>query len=1277
VANESYSNNPVSPNIQNLLGYFSPVEDSFRIVNKSIASWSFNGGIPSRVSDIKLWDAVKNQSNVLPGDYAIVKDQLGEYVARPVITVEPLDPAEFFDISDEPVTKIDYTITGASISGSSVTYTTSVDHNFTTNTFVTISGISPSQFNQTKARVTGKTNNTFTISKTISGSYSSGGKVYAQAKFDSNIVIKYLNSSGLEADYIIETYIGDDGYPANYIEIIREDWSSKYLGSSGWILSASGNSIFNNVAIRGEITADTLDVGGGEGITYDGTTVRLGTDVTIDGSVTADSFSIDANNFWNTAGHLGDFRVGNATTSYLYFNSTLGAAGTLEVKGNIIATSGSFSGNITSTATISGGAIEGATITGGTLRLGSASTASVFKVNPTSGLWLGAQDFADAPFSVTLAGALKATSGSIAGMTLSGTSISFGNSGNYVALSSDGTYALWAGANDSAIAPFSVKRDGTLYATGANISGTINATSGSFSGSITASDGSIGGWIVGPTSISKAVTTGTHSSIYVGTGTYGNANTPFFISSEGKFSLKDKLGFDGTNLTVTGAINATSGNFTGNVKVDTGGKIYVGSSPTTGQRVVVSDTGITGVDNSGITVFNLPATGTTPPTITNFNVLEAKITGEGANAYLIAGTTGASATNVTVRGDKTGGQAAAIYNTISGTATTATSGNGFYIDDTGKFRFATGTNSITGSNGNLTVTGKVIASTIRGSDVYADSVQLGGSEFGWVSGSGGIFSGTDQSTTYLQSGFYANPITALEQELDGGVIKEYTLSTTGVTCSASPRSLFLTFSSEVLNVKKGYQIYTGTGTSRLLVGIVDEVIDLNTVRLRSVPSRFIVNEQFSIRYVKSTITTQFFAGFTPGTKVSIESPEGTEYDISAIDFEAGALETETITYQIPPRWTNIYDKTPIEYEFKSAFLTESSGEINDIQLDIQSITAQKSTVDGVDYYDALIKVKASDIFVDGELILSIGQNIFVGNVPNDSEFFYPLINSYFPIINIVANGLDYYDILIYADGYLSFDGSSKTDSFAKYSINKFSCFDNKITLTTTTNHRFIVGQVVDLEYVSTPYLDGSWSLEPRVISDVTSNTFSFQYVFPNTQDSVVVSSTTKASSFPTVTKKSYDKDHSIWIGASNPTDAPFSIDSFGQNVKIKNLEVTGTVTGLYYDIIELDDFSGAFDGRKVSFLPTYNYKEFVIDNPLKLVLSVNGVLQSAFIKNREYVWQTGFLGFNGYTVDEYGQIKFSESPPPGSTVNARVFPGPQKNKTSRIYPFKAVDIALG
>jgi hypothetical protein len=53
------------------------------------------------------------------------------------------------------------------------------------------------------------------------------------------------------------------------------------------------------------------------------------------------------------------------------------------------------------------------------------------------------------------------------------------------------------------------------------------------------------------------------------------------------------------------------------------------------------------------------------------------------------------------------------------------------------------------------------------------------------------------------------------------------------------------------------------------------------------------------------------------------------------------------------------------------------------------------------------------------------------------------------------------------------------------------------------------------------------------------------------------------------------------------------------------------------------------------------------------------------------------LSYRGFTLDTDGRIKFSESPPLGSTINVRVFPGPVKNKTARIYPFKAADVALG
>ncbi len=44
------------------------------------------------------------------------------------------------------------------------------------------------------------------------------------------------------------------------------------------------------------------------------------------------------------------------------------------------------------------------------------------------------------------------------------------------------------------------------------------------------------------------------SSIYVGTGTYNNLNTSFYLSSSGAFSLKDKLTWDGTNLNIIGSI---------------------------------------------------------------------------------------------------------------------------------------------------------------------------------------------------------------------------------------------------------------------------------------------------------------------------------------------------------------------------------------------------------------------------------------------------------------------------------------------------------------------------------------------------------------------------------------------------------------------------------------------------------------------------------------------------------------------------------------------------
>lgn len=55
------------------------------------------------------------------------------------------------------------------------------------------------------------------------------------------------------------------------------------------------------------------------------------------------------------------------------------------------------------------------------------------------------------------------------------------------------------------------------------------------------------------------------SSLYFGANQYANANTPFYVDTSSRFSLGDKLYFDGTNLTVTGTINAAGGTFSGSI----------------------------------------------------------------------------------------------------------------------------------------------------------------------------------------------------------------------------------------------------------------------------------------------------------------------------------------------------------------------------------------------------------------------------------------------------------------------------------------------------------------------------------------------------------------------------------------------------------------------------------------------------------------------------------------------------------------------------------------
>ena len=81
--------------------------------------------------------------------------------------------------------------------------------------------------------------------------------------------------------------------------------------------------------------------------------------------------------------------------------------------------------------------------------------------------------YADSNGNLHLSGVISATGGEIGGWNIGNNSLSSGTGAGYVALNSDtsGTYAIWAGDATAADAPFSVTRAGALKATTGNIGG--------------------------------------------------------------------------------------------------------------------------------------------------------------------------------------------------------------------------------------------------------------------------------------------------------------------------------------------------------------------------------------------------------------------------------------------------------------------------------------------------------------------------------------------------------------------------------------------------------------------------------------------------------------------------------------------------------------------------------------------------------------------------------------------------------------------------------------
>ena len=178
-------------------------------------------------------------------------------------------------------------------------------------------------------------------------------------------------------------------------------------------------------------------------------------------------------------------------------------------------------------------------------------------------------------FSVSKAGYLTTEYGKIGGFDLSATTIT-SNSGA-VGLSSSGTYAFWAGNASAADAAFSVTHAGVLKANEANITGTITAEEGRI-GDLSIESGRLIGYNTGGTqalAVSNAgvqitnagasIEVGKFKTHYDGTNTYWRTDGPLYIQGMHGNTVRTGIEF----LTDTSGTTSVSFKATLDVKLTT------------------------------------------------------------------------------------------------------------------------------------------------------------------------------------------------------------------------------------------------------------------------------------------------------------------------------------------------------------------------------------------------------------------------------------------------------------------------------------------------------------------------------------------------------------------------------------------------------------------------------------------------------------------------------------------------------------------------------------
>lgn len=276
----------------------------------------------------------------------------------------------------------------------------------------------------------------------------------------------------------------------------------------------------------------------------------------------------------------------------------------VNLKGHLFSQSGEIAGWDIGSATLSK---NNATLaSSGILTLGTGT--DIVKLDATDSnyrIWAGHTSAGSAPFKVhkdgtltatgaVITGNLTATTGAIGGWNIDSNSLYSGtkdvsgytaSNGHITITSAGGIHTPKFYVDSSGNAAF--KGTITIGSTDLDETNTLNANTTAAnvglgnvtnqSAATTLSSAATAANTANKTAGAIGPVTITGSSLYQGTGTYNNSNTGFYMDSSGNFSLKDKLAFNGTTLSITGAVTATSGTFYGDISIGDGNAIFKAS----------------------------------------------------------------------------------------------------------------------------------------------------------------------------------------------------------------------------------------------------------------------------------------------------------------------------------------------------------------------------------------------------------------------------------------------------------------------------------------------------------------------------------------------------------------------------------------------------------------------------------------------------------------------------------------------------------------------------